>query len=496
LRRAAERIGLDPRAFVGLVVLVGGLLLWVLAFTGGLSTLFGSSTKTVKADFASVEDIVPNDPVRIKGVQVGTVTDVKADPGGRGGTLTMAIDSKDPIYRDASANILWRMALGANDSVAIVPGTRTAGLLGKATLPQSQDSNQVELDQITEAFHNGAQQGLRTMLQQLGPAFSSHPDLARDLTILSRIAPDAAVGVGAVRGQIQDTDLKNLVRNAGRAADALSVGTGASQTRQFVQDAAITLSDTGADPVALHNAIVSLRNVYVDGDNFVFPQYNALVYKVDPLISKLNRVAPQITPTLADLHPALNDAHKLLTDATPLLKQLSPAVDSLANTARVGVPLIDELKPGLDNVAKVVLPGLAEKYPEEGGKPVYELVGPTAIGLSTLADFFDSNGELANLTAGLGEEQAQQFLPCSLNFAGKDFLVCSSLSQALQLFFTGGTSLLQGLVKRPGGQAIYGGLLSTAQRAENQLNATKDALAKLSPLTAKYLFKPNHGGVK
>src|SRR5438105_4944117 len=135
----AKRLGLDPRAFLGVVVLVAGTLMWVLAFTGGFSSLFSSSSKTIKADFASVEDIVPNDPVRINGVQVGRVSSVSPDPGGRGATLTMELDNTaGKIYKDASASILWRTALGANEAVALTPGTSAAGELG-GTIPQSHD---------------------------------------------------------------------------------------------------------------------------------------------------------------------------------------------------------------------------------------------------------------------------------------------------------------------------------------------------------------------
>jgi hypothetical protein len=196
------------------------------------------------------------------------------------------------------------------------------------------------------------------------------------------------------------------------------------------------------------------------------------------------------------LRPALADTHTLLLTATPLLQKLRPTVHSLAAAASVGVPVIRQLKPALDNLAAKVLPGLAERYAEEGGRPVYDMVGPTFIGLGVLASFFDQDGEFANLTAGLGAAQSQQVLPCTLDFSGKDFLVCNTLSQALQQFFSGGTGLLQGLVKRPGGQGIFGSLLAGAQRAQSQLNATAQTLAKQYPLTAKFLLAPHHGGLK
>jgi ABC-type transporter Mla subunit MlaD len=68
------RFGLSRNQLTGVAVVVIGTLVWVLAFTGGFAGLFAASTYTVKAQFASVEDIVQNDPVRIDGVDVGSVT--------------------------------------------------------------------------------------------------------------------------------------------------------------------------------------------------------------------------------------------------------------------------------------------------------------------------------------------------------------------------------------------------------------------------------------
>jgi phospholipid/cholesterol/gamma-HCH transport system substrate-binding protein len=493
--RIAATLGLDPRALVGVAVLIGGTLLWVLAFTGGLSGIFGSNTRSVKADFASVEDIVVNDPVRIHGVQVGTVSKVTADPGGRGGTLTMDIDTSDPVYKNASASIVWRTALGANDAVAIDPGTPAAGLLGDQTIPQSHNSNQVELDQITASFHNGAQQGMRTLLQQLGPALSSHPDLGRDLDILARIAPQAAIGIGAVRGQIQDTDLRNLVKNAGQAAQAVTAGTNGSVTRQFVQAAATTLSAFSAEQPALQ---ATTRELTPDAELLgpFFSGFDPVARRAAPVLDKLIAEAGQVAPTLRALTPALTDLHTLLHDATPLLNQLRPAVHSLANSANVGVPVIDSLNPSLERLQNTVLPGLTQTTPETRGHPAYTLIGGTLVSLGNLAGFFDNNGELANLTLGLGAaNDVGGTLPCGLDFTGTDLIVCNSLSQTLATLFTGGTSLLGSLIRRPGGQAVYGGLLKAARTLESKLASTQQALQNVAPKVADFLFK-NHGAGK
>lgn len=494
LEPLANRLGIDQRALVGLVVLAGGTLLWVFAFVGGgFHSPIGQSKTTVKASFASIEHIVHNDPVRVNGVLVGRVSKAEQNPGGRGGTLTFEVDkSAGTIHKDAGASIVWRTVLGANEAVALDPGTPSSGPLGDATIPQSQTSNQVELDEVTQAVHGGAQPGVRTMLQQLGPAFSAHPALAHALSTLTQVAPSAKTGIGALRGEVRDVDLRNLVRNAGAAARALDVGTGGERTRRFVEGAAKTL--TAPDMADLRTAIVRAARA-LHPSQVMFAHLDRILYRLDPLLPKLLRQAPRVAPTLRSLRPAVAHAHALLADADPLLRKLRPTVHSLERAARAGVPVLDEVAPSLDRLAKDILPGLARVYPEEN-LPVYKLIGPTIVGLGTLSNFVDQDGELANLTAGLEEPQSAQLLPCTLDFSGTNFLVCSTLSDALQSLFGGSSSLLEQLSQRPGGAKIYGPLLQNAQRVEARLAANKRALAKVRPNLAKWLFERHHGGTR
>ncbi|MHB8694479.1 MAG: MlaD family protein [Solirubrobacteraceae bacterium] len=479
---------IDPRALLGLVSLTGVTLIWVLAFTGGLTSLFNGRTTTVRADFANIEDIVPNDPVRIHGVQVGTVSATRADPGGRGATLTMDLSYAGPIYANAGASILWRTALGANDAIALDPGTRSAGLLGSRMIPQSSDSSQVELDQITQVFHDGAQSGTRTMLQQLAPALAAHAALGNALGTLAQIAPAANVGLGALRGVLIDTDLRNLVTSAGQATQAMSVGTGASETRAFVQSAAATMSSLAADPAALRATITDAALVL---PHLAQTTHNVdlTLYRVDPLIAKLTPNVSPLAPALAALHPAIRDARTLLSDATPLLHRLRPAVTSLLSSATAGVPVINAVSPSLTRLANTILPGLAQKGVEEGPHAVYQLIGPVLTNLGGLAGYFGADGHFAKLTLGLDDPQSQGLLPCTLDFSGKDFLVCESLSTSLATVFGGSTSLLSSIVNKPGAAAIYTPLLNAARRNLAAMNAADQSLAAKFPALARRLFR-------
>jgi ABC-type transporter Mla subunit MlaD len=431
LSRISGRLGLDPRAGVGLVVLLAGVGIWALTFTGFIPKLMQSSTTTVKAEFASAQDIVSQDPVRIDGVQVGHVGRVTVNPGGRGVTVTLKLDkSAGHIYRDASAVVRWRTLLGANDAIALYRGTPREGLLGSRSIPQSQTSDQVELDQITSVLHGGAVTGMKTMLGQLAPAFSDHRAPAAAFGALAHAAPTITSGIGALRGVQTDADLRNLVAQAGRAARAVDIGQNAVYTQDVVQSAARTLAITGENAGNVR-ALLADANAAMPHVTKTAAAVDHTLDLLDPLVAKLTPIAPRLAPTLADLHPAVDGLNALLLDAPPLLNSLRPSVNSLAETARAGVPVIDQLAPALEQVDAHILPDLSKVSPESK-HAVYQMIGPTLAGADSLAGGYDANGNFARLQ-GSGDSNSLDVAPCRANFsAPNQVLTCETLQQAFQ----------------------------------------------------------------
>lgn len=494
---ARRRGGPDPRAVLGLSVLLGGALIWAFAFSGGFSGVFGGgSSRTIKADFASVQSVVKNDPVRIKGVQVGTVAEVTHDDRTHGGTVTFRLDhDAGPVYADAGATILWRTALGANDAIALDPGTRAAGPLGSAAIPRRHTASQVELDEITGALGGGAQQGIRSSLQQLGPAFSDHAALAQGLTTLARVAPGVRRGLGALRGQVRDRDLQALVREAGRASQALAVGTGAGVTRRFVASAATTLSAMAASSSDVSRSVADLARVLPHA-GATLPQVQATLDRLDPLVATLTVAAPHVAPALRDLRPPVVHARALLADAAPLLRRLRPAARSLAGAAAAGSPVLDGLEPSLRRLDERILPDLAQDTPETRGHPAYTMLGSALGGLGPMSHSFDRDGPQVNLTAGLEEPQGATVLPCTEDFSGTPFLVCASLSEALKTAFGAGTSLLQKIGPPAGGAAakLLAGFAGQARADARRLDDVRRRLSARDPQVARSIFRSHEGG--
>jgi phospholipid/cholesterol/gamma-HCH transport system substrate-binding protein len=447
IERILTRLRIDPRAALGLLLLVGGTLIWLLILSNVIPSLFRGGGVTVRAVFASTEGIVSNDPVRIGGVDVGHVSSVVPDTHGRSATIIATLDGSAPaIHRDASASIRWRTLLGGSYEVSLDPGSPTAPTLGSRAIPETRTSYQVELDEITRVMSRGARQGVRTMLGQLGPAFADHRAPAQTFSTLARVAPSIASGVGALRGIYQDADLRQLVRQTAQAADALDAP--AEGTQRFVRSAATTFEATASSDASIRSTIAKAATV--------LPRMRTTLAGLDhtfglanPLIRTLTAAAPAVAPTLTALHPTITDANTLLEDATPLLHPLRRAVSSLAAAAQTGVPVIEALEPSLQRLDTQILPNLDRVSPESK-HPIYQMIGPTLQAMGQATSGFDQNGFYVRLTGNSGSH-ALNTLPCTTTFSdptADTLLTCETVLGAIQQIFTPQANIFGELVSR------------------------------------------------
>jgi len=108
--------------FVGLFLLIALLALLVLAFkVSGLTSFMPDQGFTVVANFDEIGGLKVRAPVKISGVQVGTVTNIGLDPTTFKAVVKMRINKKfNDISDDSSATILTAGLLGDN-YIAINP---------------------------------------------------------------------------------------------------------------------------------------------------------------------------------------------------------------------------------------------------------------------------------------------------------------------------------------------------------------------------------------
>lgn len=117
------------QTIVGIFVVLVILALIFLAFkVSGLTSISGHQGYTVTASFNNIGGLKVRAPVRISGVAVGYVTDIKLDPTTFNAVVVMDIDeNQQQIPVDTSASIFTEGLLGAN-YVNLTPGYQTTYL--------------------------------------------------------------------------------------------------------------------------------------------------------------------------------------------------------------------------------------------------------------------------------------------------------------------------------------------------------------------------------
>jgi phospholipid/cholesterol/gamma-HCH transport system substrate-binding protein len=161
----------------GIVVLVIIALVVYFGFTKHIPFKHGFR---LHATFASSLNIAIKSPVRIAGVNVGKVASVKRE--GETGVVTMEIENQGlPIHRDATVKIRPRIFLEGNYFVDMQPGSPSSPTVSSGyTIPITQTSDPVQIDQLLTALNSDTRANLQTFLAEYGDALTRKPTLAED----------------------------------------------------------------------------------------------------------------------------------------------------------------------------------------------------------------------------------------------------------------------------------------------------------------------------
>lgn len=424
---AAERPNRQELRGAALLLLVFGGS--VAIFAGLPGKLLGSDGARVDAVFRSTAKLSVGNPVRINGVAAGKVDAIEPGPTRGTSRVRLKLDDKaQVVYRNATATIKWRTALGGNYAVVLDRGTAPAGRLGGQPIPATQTENQVEVDQILAEVGASQRLGLQTMLKEVPKALANPRQPARALKKLADTSPGITRGVSTLRGR-EEHDLRRLVTNTGAAVAALDAPRDGLRT--VVQGAASTFVTTGRRARDIRAALVQAAEA-VPLTTSTLRQVDHTLELADPLLARLQGPARDVAPTVAALRPVVAGADALLQRARPLIRDLRPTVDSLRVTADQVVPLIDALRPSVERLNEQILPGLAKVDPESK-RPAYQMIGPSVAGLEGAAGAFDSSGFTFRFAAS-SNERAIDTAPCKTYLTdptANQIVSCEALLKAL-----------------------------------------------------------------
>jgi phospholipid/cholesterol/gamma-HCH transport system substrate-binding protein len=311
----------------------------VVAVTAVAIVLLGSGGETYKVSalFQNASQLVKGNLVQVSGTPIGKVSDIGLTEDGQA-KVTMEITEADfqPLKQGTQATVRAASLSGiANRYVDLrLPSAGSGDIPDGGSLPQSQTTTAVDLDELFNTFDpktrkalSGVIQGYSTAyggrgkeankgLQYLNPALASSSrlfeELNRDTPLLERFVVSSSDLVTTIAERRED--LAGLVDN-------LATTTGA----------------IGSQKEALADAISQLP-AFFRRANTTFVNLRSTLDDLEPLIEESKPVAKKLRPLLAELRPLARNARPTLRDLATLTRRAGKDND-LVELTRGTVPV-------------------------------------------------------------------------------------------------------------------------------------------------------------
>ncbi|MEA2438588.1 MAG: phospholipid/cholesterol/gamma-HCH transport system substrate-binding protein [Thermoleophilaceae bacterium] len=333
--------GMSP-AKAGIIALV---VIVILTFEGFTRFSPFKSPFELKATFHSVNNLQPKSPVRIAGVNVGAVTEVKPLGSGKGAQVTMEIqDVGLPIHTDAQMKIRPRIFLEGNFFVDVLPGSPSApDVKSGDTIPVNQTSTPVQLGDLLTALQSDTRSDLKVLIDEyavkgLGnggaEAYNKSLDYATEAFRSSALANQATLGE-------QPHDLSNVLRGQQRLFAELASNTGT--LKDLVTQLNVTFLAFARQDGALRATIPALRDTLRVGRPALASLDSAL-----PALRNFSRDAlPGVRssgPTIDASFPFIRQVRLLVRpqELRGLVADLRPTIPALARLNRATIPFLNE----------------------------------------------------------------------------------------------------------------------------------------------------------
>jgi ABC-type transporter Mla subunit MlaD len=397
-----------------------------LAFTKNVP--WGGGTE-VTAVFRSAQNLRPNSPVRIAGVEVGKVTSVEplaesdqagdaptseATANGSGALVTMELDDEGlPLKEDARFELRPRLFLEGNLFVDVSPGSPSAPVADDDfVFPPQQTENSVQLDQIlTGVFPSDVRRQLQVFLDQFGNALVAEGG-AESLRTFNRASAGAFEHTAQVNEALlgeNPHDLSSLIVNLNRVLRGLNGNDEA--LADLITNLRVTTGSFAAQDAALERAIAELPGTLAAGDrafaslNAAFPPTRAFAREILPGVRTAPATLDAATPLLAQLRGLAQPS-----ELRGLAADLRPTIPALAKTTRRTIPFFEQTRALSSCFNHTVLPWADDEVSggpayDAGHGPngtVFEETGYGLAGIGGESRSGDANGQYIRVIGGGG----------------------------------------------------------------------------------------------
>lgn len=352
-RDAASPRQVLARAAIATAV-VAGLVWLALSIYGGVPWV---SFKTIYATVSQTGNLIPHDPVRIGGVQVGQVSGVEVDRAGNA-RLKLQIDPGTQLPRGTAFKLRANGLLGGR-YVQLLPGKGGGELAEGAVLRGNAATLTYGVPDALNVFDRQTRGGLGKMLTGLGRGLIGRGPALNDT--IHQIAAESVPAQRVVAGLVGPGRLGELVPSleslmnpldTARNSIAALLAPAAQAAQPFVDRRADVRATFDQAPSAL------------DAANAGLAQGERLLSAADALSVQARAILPTAAPglrattaLLAGSHPALVRTRALLATARPTIPAvlritgaLSPVLAPLNQALTRGTAISDGAGPYACNV--------------------------------------------------------------------------------------------------------------------------------------------------
>jgi ABC-type transporter Mla subunit MlaD len=412
---------------IGVVVLAVALAAGYLALAKTVKLPpFAPQGTSYTALFAQAATLSTNSPVRIAGVNVGSVTAVS--PHGSATEVSFKLaDEGQPLHIDASVEIRPRLFLEGNYFLDLTPGSPSAPALDAGgTIPITQTATAVQLDEILTALQTPDRENLQELLEGFGTALTFEPGAAADRTQ----DPD-------VRGKTAAEAINESFRHGGPAGRDSAI-VGEALLGRAPHDFSSMIAAQRDVFAVLADREASLQQLIVSFDVFAgalatesanlaatIRELAPTLERADPALLALNDSFPplrafanSLEPSLRPLAPTIDVARPWLEQAQPLLsgaelggiaQLLRSAAPDLALAASRAPALFGQLELASRCTSEVLVPtgnvvidGAGGSYPITSGQPNIRELFYSVVGMAGESQSFDGNGSFLRFQPGGG----------------------------------------------------------------------------------------------
>jgi len=414
-----HRLSTFQAGLVAIVVLV------IAVYLGFTKDIPFTKPYQMSAVFENAPPIQKGTAVRIAGVDVGKVSDVEPVGGDSPAvTVTMKLDDEAlPLHRDSAVKVRPRIFFEGNLFFDLRPGTPSSAELEDGdTIPASQTSAPVQLDQVLGTLKANTREDLQKLLIGYGGALNGEPqpgeDDDQDPDVQGETAGEALNGsleysADALRGGAivneattgtELHDLSKLISSQQKITAALSSREG--QLKELITNFNTTMGALASEEANLRATVRELPRVLeaarpaLDELNAAFPSTRAWALEMIPGVRE--------TPATIDAgFPWIRQTRALLSPAElrGLVDDLRPAVDDFARFTDGQIDLLPQLDLFNRCQLEVVLPTQEQRIedgPLSTGLRNYEEFFQVLVSLTGESQNFDGNGSYARVQSGGG----------------------------------------------------------------------------------------------